>query len=398
MFHVKRRRHLAAIAGLLALSLFVLGCSKAALPRGWAAPVPVENLVMVSSSKGHLTAINTSTTEKVWKFPDCWDVGDKHARGLTGIYGPPVVSKDGQTIFVGDYNGYVYAFPSKGYDCDKGAQRAKAGSFKLDDHVIGGVALDASGDNLFVTSGSSLYSLRTKDLTARIDNSKAPVQLDQVFKADGDLWSVPVVSAKGVLVSSLDGNLYLVDPATGKQAWEYAAGGALASTPALSGGSDGLALVGGFDGELHAVDLNNGLQKWSFKAGNWVWSSPLVDSGKAYFGDFDGKIYAVDLSTGTEVWSLSLGKGPIRGTPALAGGTLVVVTEGGWVVGVDPSGSSTKWTSNADSGIAADVTAKGDAVYIAPKGCVKVGDSNDKTYYMGVDPKSGSLTQASGVC
>jgi len=68
------------------------------------------------------------------------------------------------------------------------------------------------------------------------------------------------------------------------------------------------------------------------------------------------------------------------------------------VLGVDPSGSSTKWQTKVDSGIAADVATKGNAVFIAPKGCVKVGDSSDKTYYVGVDPSNGTLTQASGVC
>jgi outer membrane protein assembly factor BamB len=399
MFHVKQRRRLAGLAGLLALSLLVLSCSKAASPRGWAAPVGLDNLVIVSTSKGHLTAINASSREKIWRFPDCWSVNEKGARSLAGIYGPPVASRDGQTLFVGDYSGYVYAFPTKGYDCDKGSEvKAKAGAFKFDDKVIGGLALDASSDTLYVTSGQRLYSLRAKDLIARIDNSKADVELKEVFKAGGDIWSTPVLTANGLLFSSLDGGLYMIDPSSGRQAWRYSAGRSLASTPVVSGGANGLALVGGFDGELHAVDLATGLAKWSFQATNWVWSSPLVDSGRAYFGDFNSNLYAVDLSSGSEVWSLALGHGPIRSAPALAGGTLVVATEGGWLVGIDPTNQSKKWETRVNSGIAADVSVRNDTVLIAPKGCVKVGDSSEKTYYTGVDPRTGNLTQASGVC
>lgn len=397
MFHVKQPLRLAAFTGLVALSLLLLACSRAAGSRGWAAPVPLGDLVLISTSKGHLTAINATSRAQLWRYPDCWEVNEKGARSLSGIYGAPVASRDNQTIFLGDYSGYVHAFNVRNYDCQSNAERPTSGAFKLDDHIIGGVALDASSENLYVTAGHRLYSIRARDLISRIENNKADVQLTEVFEAGKDIWSTPVVTPTGILISSVDGNLYMID-ASGKETWRYSAGGALASTPVISGGTNGLVLVGGFDGVLHAVDLASGQERWTFKASNWVWSSPLVDGGRAYFGDFDGKLYAIDVSSGKEAWSLKLGKGAIRSAPALASGTLVVATESGWLIGVDPGGQSTKWETKIETGIAADLTVRSDTVLIAPRGCVKVGESDTKTYYAGVDPRTGSLAQASGVC
>ena len=210
MFHVKQRRRLAGFLGLVALSLLVLSCSRAAAPRGWAAPVGLDSLVLVSTSRGHLTAINASSREKVWRFPDCWSISEKRARSLAGIYGVPVVSQDLQTLFIGDYSGYVYAVPTRGYDCDSGASdKAKVGAFKLDDHIIGGLALDTTTDTLYVTSGPRIYSLPVKDLKARADNNKANVALKEIYKADGDIWSAPIMTGTGLLFSSLDGKLYM---------------------------------------------------------------------------------------------------------------------------------------------------------------------------------------------
>jgi outer membrane protein assembly factor BamB len=395
MFHVKQHRSASFLGAVVVLSILILGCGGAAGSRGWAAPLPLDNLVLVSTSKGHLTAVDSSSRERVWRFPDCWSISDKAARKLTGIYGPPVASKDGQTLYVGDYSGHIYAFKVRGYNCDNSDGRASAGALKLSDHIIGGLALDSSGETLYVTSGDSLYSLRARDLEARIDNHKADVSLKRVFKAAKDIWSTPIITSSGILLSSLDGRLYMVDSESGAEKWRYSAGRSLASTPVVSGS---VVLVGGFDGELHAVELSSGQERWTFDARHWVWSSPLVESGRAYFGDFDGRLYALDVNSGNEAWSVHLGKGAIRGTPAFARDTVIVGTEKGWLMGIDPSNQSKRWEIELGSAVAASIIVRNDAVYVAPKGCVTQEGSNEKVYYIAADPRTGSLQTAIGVC
>src|SRR5687767_12435759 len=109
MFHVKHR-----FIGLLLIALsmsFAIACGAGTGPRGWAAPVQTaDNLLLISTSRGHLDAVDSQTRDRKWRFPDDWSVSGKGAGSLKGIYGEPAVSSDGRVIFVAGYNGYVYAF------------------------------------------------------------------------------------------------------------------------------------------------------------------------------------------------------------------------------------------------------------------------------------------------
>jgi outer membrane protein assembly factor BamB len=91
--------------GFVALTL--LACGAANQSRGWAAPVQTDEMVLVSTGKGRLDAIDPVTRDPLWRFPNRWNIVDDKARGLDGIYASPVFSADGKTIFLGDYNGYV---------------------------------------------------------------------------------------------------------------------------------------------------------------------------------------------------------------------------------------------------------------------------------------------------
>ena len=131
-----------------------------------------------------------------------------------------------------------------------------------------------------------------------------------------------------------------------------------------------------------------------------MWSRGLVDGDRVYFGDFDGNLYAVSLANGSELWSVKLGKGPIRASPTLAGGLLIVSTERGWLLGVDPSTQTARWEKKIGASLNADLVKDGDDVLIAPSGCVTegAGETKTKTYYASVDPATGDLRAAGGVC
>jgi outer membrane protein assembly factor BamB len=404
MFHVKQRR-LPAFLSLIAFAALAVACSGATQPRGWAAPVKADQVVLVSTGRGHLDALDPSSRQRLWRFPGqvhcdgCnnveWQINGKGAGSLKGVYGDPVQAKNG-TVYFGDYNGYVYAIrPS---DVKKGlteSNRPRAATFKLPEPIIGGVALDESSGQLFVSAGKNVYKLPTSQLDARFDNKDAKVEYAKLLETGADIWATPVIDNGKVFIASLDDYLYALDASTGKELWRFKAGGALSSTPILN---NGLVLVGGFDNKLHALDASTGEEKWSATTDAWVWSKPFVNSGKAYFGDFDGNAYAVNLSDGSRVWGKQLDHGPIRGAPAVTSSAVVVATEEGWLVGLSPDGSSKLWERKIDSSINADLVVSGDNVLLAPAGCVAQENSQSKLYYISVDAKTGELTTADGVC
>jgi len=390
MFHMKHGRPFALIA-LVVFATLVVGCSKAASSRGWAAPVKSDSLLMISSAKGRINGLDAATREEKWRFPKSWDIADSNARELTGVYGDPIVAKDGN-VYLGDYNGFIYVFRPGDFNSNS-SEKPKAGSLSMGDKVIGGLALDESGNVLYVTAGNSLYSVNTRDLVTRIQNKDAAVKVSKLFSASGDLWTTPVLANGRTFVASLDGNLYAVDPTSGKEQWRYSSGAGLVARPEISSGT---IYTGGLGGSLVAVDASDGKQKWVFKAASWVWSRPVISGGKVYIGDFDGNVYALDPSTGDEAWKFALGKGSIRGSVAVTSNAIVVATEDGWLAGISTDGSTKLWEKKIESPINADLVISGDSVLIAPERCVT--NNNEKSYYVSVNPSNGDLTRASGVC
>jgi outer membrane protein assembly factor BamB len=395
MFHVKQRRVLGllALAGLLAV--LGAGCVSRVGTRGWAGPVHAGNVLIVSSGGGRIDGIGSDDRQE-WRFPEMWNISERKAQKLKGIYGPPVVSADGKVVFVGDYNGYVYAFrPGEvNLDAQNDDQKPPAASLKLDGPVIGGITLDSLNNKLYATSKNRVYSMSASDLVNRIDKPAAQIVLAILYEATDDIWSAPVLSNGEVLFSSLDGNLYAVDPVSGAEKWRFEAGKGLVATSVVGD----LVFTSGFGSTLFAVDVRDGSEKWSFKASHWIWAKPAVSQGLAYVGDFDGVVHAVALADGVESWSLALDKGPLRASPAISGGTLVISTADGWLFGIDTSSHEIVWQRDVGTALDADITVDGGSVYIAPKGCATPESGGDKLYYTQVNPSNGDLTSATGVC
>src|SRR5262249_24056423 len=133
--------------------------------------------------------------------------------------------------------------------------------------------------------------------------------------AHGPVRGSPTVlgDASAVLFGSGDGHLYCVDAANGRERWHTALGGAVVSTPAVSGD-----LVVGTARErtVTAVDLATGRVRWRFEAGkdlpfDWEWdywlSSPAIAENRVFVGSGDGELYALELSSGRRLWELSTG-------------------------------------------------------------------------------------------
>jgi outer membrane protein assembly factor BamB len=405
MFHVKLPR-LPVLLLLVALASLAIGCLGSIGARGWAGPVRFGEVIIASTGDGRIDAID-SDGRPLWRFPDFWEISESSAEDLDGIYGEPLIaSYDGEdVVFLGDYNGFVYAFRPGDFEPGVTINSPPAAFFELDGAVIGGMVLDQASDALYVTSGKRVFALRASDLVRRIDSRDAQVAAagpaaqgetpGVLFVTGSDIWGEPVLADGRLLVTSLDGGLYAIDPETGAEIWHFESDQGLVSTPVVAGD---LVLASGFGSTLYGIDLADGSERWAFKAGHWIWGKATVDGDVAYVGDFDGIVHAIELDSGAEMWSLALDHSALRASPALSAGTLVVSTDGDWLVGVDVATRAVVWERDLGTKLNADLVVDGGDVLLAPRGCVTPEGATEKVYYTKVDPQNGDLSSTSGVC
>lgn len=102
-----------------------------------------------------------------------------------------------------------------------------------------------------------------------------------------------------VYVGNLDGVLMAVDALTGAKKWEFKAGDAIESTPAVA---NGLVYVASWDKKLYAIDAATGVKKWEFLTNKThPFAAPMVVNGIVYYGG-DPYLYALDALTGAKKW------------------------------------------------------------------------------------------------
>ncbi len=326
-------------------AVLAAGCTRIAKPEGWAAPVQTDSVLLATLDVGELTAIDLKDGRPLWTFPP----KDLNVQ-LEGLYGDPVVM--GDKVYFGAYNGDFYVL-----DVASGAPVWPP--LETNGVIVGAAAL--AGDSVYVGSGDGkLYVLDAGTGETR-----------WTFKADDGIWSTPVVNEGVVYFTTMGGNVYALDAQTGDAKWEqpFEARGAIASTPALSGGR---LFVGAFDSILYALDANSGQEVWSFEGNNWFWGEPLVEGDAVFAGDLDGRMHALNVADGTPRWPQPFhALAPVRASPALVEGVLVLADRDGNVYGVDPAGGQEIWSFALSSGVLADVreadSAEGKVVYVSTR-------------------------------
>jgi outer membrane protein assembly factor BamB len=282
-----------------------------------------------ANNSGTLIAINTRTGKRAWKrysqrcqaaspaltedmvivtylnrrpcnasgsnldgLVEAFSVGVGGLRWRTRI-GPsessPVVR--GQRVYVGDWNGYVYAL-----DVSSGRILWR---FKTGGAVKAAVALD--GNRLYVGSyDHHLYSLDAR--TGRLI-WRASSQLR--LGSQGAFYSTPAVSYGRVYIGSTDGKLYSFGASSGKLRWSQSTGGYVYSSPAVWRER---VYVGSYSGDFVCFDAASGRELWRFRANGPISGSPTVLDGVVYFASFKRRTYALDARSGRLLWSFPDGQ------------------------------------------------------------------------------------------
>ena len=303
----------AALAAFMCIALAACttggaGCNTVRTPEGWSTGAVSGDNLFIGTQQGEILAVEKETGDLVWRreLPTQEDTD-------RAIYGRVAATED--AVFVGGYDGILYAYDSGGDPIwqEPLLGRIVGGPTVRDGYVFVGSGNVSSGDGI----SGALYAI---DI-ATDDPS-------WTYRTNGPVWSPPTVSDGVVYAGSLDHSVYAVDVETGDSVWSFESGGAVTSGIAVS---DGLVIFGGFDSTLYALDAKTGSLVWRFDgASGWYWSTPLIADGVAYAPSLDGTLYAIDADTGVLVWSFDSEGGQIVGSPVFVNELIAVpVADGG---------------------------------------------------------------------
>ena len=363
---------------LLLGGVTILGCLPGGQPEGWSGGAIADGALFVGSNEGKLVALNASDGSRLWEVTletakTSGGFGCTSEFTLAPIYGTPVL--DGDLIYVGGYNGRIYAV-----SWSKRAREWKYPSGE-DDYlqpIVGG-AVVSGGKVYFGCSDGKVYAL-----------DAATGDWEWEFQTGDKIWSTPAIDGNTLYIGSFDKKLYAIDATTGEEKWSepFEAEGTIASTPLVD---DGMVCIGSFDRHLYAIDSASGEQIWQFpvedeaenKPENWFWAKPVIYNDTIYAGNLDDKVYILNAETGAEVVdAIDLGS-PVSSSPVLAGNSIVVATEEGVVYAID--------TASNEQTKLVDLEEKVFASLFASDGVVYVHTDEDSLY--AVDVQTGAIQE-----
>ncbi len=255
----------------------------------------------VSSSSepfaSNLTAIDMKTQEPIWDEP--LQLKEVSRTGVT---------VDGDTAYVGDNRGNVYAVD--------------------------------------VASGSLRWSAKT-----------------------GGFLANPLASADGSVVAAVQGGrttlarLVAFAEADGSQTWNVEIPGAalFATSPAIG---DGQVIVGMSDQSVRAFDLGDGSERWSARLNSPLFftGSPALTPDAVVVLDSFGQVYRLDPSSGERVWDFALNVSTPRTPVVVAGEHVLVATSTGQLVAIDLGSGRLAWKSPPGQALLRSLTIASDVV------------------------------------
>ncbi len=143
-----------------------------------------------------------------------------------------------------------------------------------------------------------------------------------------------------VVIGDVEGNLYALDAATGKEIWKQTTGGEINGS---AGFYKDKVLVTSQDGKLYAFAITDGSLLWTYETDDQIRCSPTIAGSQTFLGGCDGRLHRVDLDTGKVVGEpMSLG-GPTGSTPAVSGDFAYVPIMDGAVLAFDWKAGTERW-------------------------------------------------------
>jgi len=338
---------------LLMVGLTSLGCVRGLQPIGWSGGTVSGGTLFVGSKEGRLVAVNIADESRQWSeslrakptggFGCAPPGGGGCAAAPAGvaIYGTPAVS--GDLVYIGGYNGKIYAFNSSSL-----ATRwiyPREGNLQP---IVGGLVV-AQGKVYFSCSDGKVYAL---------DAATGDRQWE--FETGDKIWSTPAIDGNTLFIGSFDNKLYALDATDGSQKWAFKTGGAIVSTPLVH---DNTVYIGSFDRYLYAVDAIDGSLRWKFMSENWFWAKPVAYNNTVYAGSLDGKVYALDVRNADKVAEFNL-ESPISSSPVVVNSSIIFATQEGVIYSIDTGSNELKRLADIEAEVYGPLYASEGVVYI----------------------------------
>jgi serine/threonine protein kinase len=258
--------------------------------------VPLDNVLIIGSDDGQLTALQANNGSVLWKT----NVNDLK-------FGYPAAS--GELVFVGDH-----------FERIEGLS-LRTGGTVWRTKVTGRVQLAPvvyQNRLIAVTSKGYIYVLNA-------ENGRV-------------IWSRPFVVgvqvigfAPGHLLIGSDSSLYALDLENGMVKWEFETSSAITTQPAAF---DDLVLIGTAQGLIHVIDLADGAEQWRYQASGTVRAAPAVDEQMIYVADQSGKLAAINMLQRKVVWEFQAGSS-LETTPLIYNRFLILGSSNGKVLILD---------------------------------------------------------------
>jgi outer membrane protein assembly factor BamB len=339
------------------------------------------------------------------------------AAGSAVGFSSPAVAANGD-VFIGSYDGSVYAFTSAGVQKWK---RVTGGPIDSSPAVSedGTIYVGSADGNLYalnpvtgsviwtrpvpaaITGGPSLspdgiiyFGTAAPDNKVYAADALSGVILGTFSGATDSIDSSPALSLdnKTLYVGSQDGSVYAVNvsnPAALTQSWKFSTGGQIyVSSPVVAPNGD--IFIGATDGRLYGL-TSAGLLKagfpFSVPSGAPIYGSPALsqDGATVYFGVFDNvsgldenKVYAITAATATPLWESPVLGGPVSASPTIGqDGTIYIGAYDGKLYALNGATGAIKAGYPFSTGVNSTIDS---SVGLGANGTVYFGDFNGKVH------------------
>src|SRR5262245_20815317 len=159
------------------------------------------------------------------------------------------------------------------------------------------------------------------------------------------------------------------DAATGERAWAPLALQVNSTAGSAPTFGDGSLFVGSADRRVRALDASNGVERWNALVLS-VFSPATAlafDGSSVFAADVTGGLYRLDASDGSRLWSFHVNEAVLRSAPVVSGSAVLLGLGTGGMVAIDVDSGHLVWRSTASPGLIGTMALAGDAV-IAVKG------------------------------
>jgi outer membrane protein assembly factor BamB len=160
---------------------------------------------------------------------------------------------------------------------------------------------------------------RGDTLASGVAKGTLPDKLEVVWSmkvAGGAFESTPAIDGGVCYLADMDGKLYALNLADGKEIWTHKIDGGFIASPSVRGD---LLYLGDIDGKFYAFDRKGGGEpKWTFQADAQIDSGANFWKDNLLFGSQDANLYCLNAASGELVWKFAI-QDQIRCMPTVVG-------------------------------------------------------------------------------